>query len=313
MFKNKTAIIIPTKDRRDDLKRLLESIARQDIKPAQTIVVDGSDNPVKDVLETFPGLSIDYIRLTPPSLTVQRNMGIRSLKDEITLVVFLDDDVVLEEGALYNMMRFWDSASQDTAGAGFNLTNIPYEKSNFFERLFLVTPEKPGTVLRSGFQSKNHFVNKNENVKWLSGGTMVWRRDIFSEYSFDEWFSGYAHCEDLDFSYRVGRKYKLYIIASSRAKHFSERLDNSENKEFSFALGKMQVLNRVYLAKKNADFSVLLSYWACFGMFLNNIAKGLLSGNKRYLLRVKGNIAGFLASFYLNPEKSVKLKRWKEC
>src|SRR4030042_1448614 len=132
---------------------------------------------------------------------------------------------------------------------------------------------------------------------------MVWRKKVFNEFTFDEWFSGYGHCEDLDFSYRVGKKYKMFIVAEARARHLSERLSNTEDRKFSLALGKMQVLNRLYLAKKNRDFLLPLSYWSCFGVLLHNIIKGLSSGNTRYAIRAKGNIAGFISSLYAGKKK----------
>ena len=124
MFKEKLAIIIPTKDRPDDLKNLLESMSMQDVKPVQVIVVDGGARPVRDMLKNFPALRMDYARVAPPSLTVQRNVGIRHLSDEATLAAFLDDDIVLEGESIGNMLKFWEGASSDTGGAGFNITNI---------------------------------------------------------------------------------------------------------------------------------------------------------------------------------------------
>lgn len=308
MFKEKLAIIIPTKDRHKDISCLLESILSQGVKPTQIIVVDGGSKPVENLLKRYSTLEIDYIRSLPPSLTVQRNVGLKKLKDEVTLVSFLDDDVVLGREALKNMMRFWDNKSQDIAGAGFNLTNVPYRGSVFMEKLFFVNPEKPGAVLRSGFQSKNHLVKETTPVRWLSGGSMVWRRSLFGEFQFDEWFEGYGHCEDLDFSYRVGSKYKMFIVADANAQHFSENMTSQENIEFSFILGKMQVMNRLYLVRKNTDLSLLLSYWSCFGVFVHNAFVGLIKGRKRYLLRARGNIEGFISDI-LRQKKEIETKR----
>jgi len=119
---------------------------------------------------------------------------------------------------------------------------------------------------------------------------MVWRKSIFDKFIFDEWFSGYARYEEVDFSYRVGKEYKMFIVANARLKH----LNSLENAEFSFSLGKMQIVNRVYFVKKNPDLSIFLCWWACFGFFLNNLIKRLPYCNRRYILKTRGNIAGFI-------------------
>jgi len=106
MTREKVAIIIPTKDRPGELKALLESVSTQEVKPVQIVVVDGGDVPAENSLKRFSGLNIDYTRVIPPSLTVQRNTGITKVHREATLVAFLDDDITLEAGALKNMMDF---------------------------------------------------------------------------------------------------------------------------------------------------------------------------------------------------------------
>jgi glycosyltransferase involved in cell wall biosynthesis len=301
MFKEKLAIIIPTKDRPNELRRLLESISIQEVKPVQIVVVDGGDAPVENLSKKFSGLNIDYARVIPPSLTVQRNTGIRKVQHEATLVAFLDDDITLEAGALKNMMNFWESASEDTAGAAFNPTAETYEKPALMEKIFFVNTEKPGKILPSGFQSRPYSLIKNTQVEWLLGCSMLWRKIIFDEFMFDEWFTGYARYEEVDFAYRVGRRYKMFVAREARVKHPYDRLEDTS---FSFSLGRMQVANRLYLARKNPGLSLLLCFWACFGLFINNMIKALLRRDKRYMLRSKGNVAGFF--YFLLPFRVLK-------
>ncbi len=290
MFKEKLAIIIPTKNRPAELRRLLESVSAQNVRPDQIVIVDGGNIPSEEIPEKFPDLKIDYIRTVSASLTLQRNIGIRELKRGVSLAAFFDDDIILEESALENMLNFWETAPENTAGASFNIINVPYKKSNFLEKVFLVNAEKPARILRSGFQSRFSFQNETAPAQWLVGCAMVWRKSIFGEFMFDEWFSGYARYEEVDFSYRVGRKYRMFVVAPAGVKH----LNGPENIDFSFSLGKMQIVNRVYFVKKNPGLSVFLCYWACFGLFLNNLSRGLFCLDRRHILRCKGNAAGFM-------------------
>lgn len=290
MVVEKLGIIIPTRDRPEQLRRLLENIATQEVKPVQIIIVDGSHSPEQKVLEQVSGLTkIDYIRKVPASLTAQRNIGIEMLHSEVTLACFFDDDIVLKQDCLNNMLRFWSGTSEDTAGAGFNLINEIYKKPTLFEKIFLVNADTPSRILRSGFQSKLCFQNKTTSAEWLPGCSMVWRKKIFKVFRFDEWYSGYARYEDVDFSYRVGRKYKMYIVADAQVQH----LNKLESINFSSALGKMEVVNRLYFVKKN-QLCTPLCYWALLGLFLNNVVKALRGVDIRYLYRSRGNFLGFM-------------------
>ncbi len=102
----KLACIVCTKDRPEDIRNLFVSFEKQTRKPDQIIVVDGSDNPIKHVLDGFPSLKIDYITVRPPGLAKQRNAGIKELRPDIHWVGFMDDDLVLEEDCLKNLEIF---------------------------------------------------------------------------------------------------------------------------------------------------------------------------------------------------------------
>lgn len=107
--KNRLAIVIPTKDRPDDLRKLLDSLRSQSRRPDQVIVVDGSNPDVSHVVAEFRELPLDYVRVYPPSLARQRNAGMARLAGDITLAGYLDDDIVLERDAVEAMMRFWEA------------------------------------------------------------------------------------------------------------------------------------------------------------------------------------------------------------
>lgn len=279
-------------NRIDEIVRLLTSIAAQKTDICQVLVVDGGDKAAAAALSRFADtMKIDYIRRIPPSLTAQRNAGIAALNPDATLVAFFDDDIVLDDGSLDEMMRFWERAPVDAGGASFNLVNEIYVKPSRLERLFLVNAVQPNRILRSGFQGKAACVKKTIRAEWLVGCAMVYRRDIFVEYLFDEWFSGYARYEDVDFSYRVGKKYSLYVVAEARARH----LTRMEVVASSFALAKMECVNRLYFVRKHRELSVLLCHWALTGILLNNVCKWVRTMNKRYLYRAQGIIAGFAA------------------
>lgn len=292
MIQEKLAIIVPTRNRPDRLTRLLKSISLQEVYPEQIIIVDGGEISAEQVAGKFPELRIDYFKI-PGSLTSKRNVSIKNLDREITLAAFFDDDVELKKDSLKNMMRFWESAPADAAGASFNNISDMHKKPNLFESVFLLNTIEPGRILNSGFQSKLCSLSKTTPVQWLAGGTTVWKRGVFDEFMFDEWFSGYALYEDVDFSFRVGKKHRLYVVPQAEIIHEFEH----EKAQKSFLLGKIQVVNRLYFVSKNQELSKALCYWACTGLFLKNILLGTVAMKPKYLLRSLGIFAGIISSF----------------
>ena len=70
----KIVFVTPTKDRPDDIRKMLESFSAQGRRPDQIIVVDGSGEPVEKVVHEVEGLEVDYLRWTDkPSAAAQRN------------------------------------------------------------------------------------------------------------------------------------------------------------------------------------------------------------------------------------------------
>ena len=294
------AIIIPTKDRPESLARLLQSIAIQSTKPAQVIVVDAGAVLAEQVIKEFPQLPIDYIQ-TSASLTHQRNVGLKMLKKEIRFVAFFDDDVELYAQTTGVAMKFLLKSGSEVAAIACNGINYIRAKTFFLEKLFLISNDGVGVLLPSGFQSRIWPVDNDYQVQWVMGGATFWRRSIFNSYQFDEWFHGYAHCEDIDFSYRVSQKYKFFILKDAKIVHKTASIE----KKSEYSLGKMQVINRLYFVKKSSSLSVPLCYWACSGLFLKNIILGTVSLNCRYLLRGFGVLVGLAESFF-------RLKKVKE-
>jgi GT2 family glycosyltransferase len=286
----KLAFIIPTKGRQEKLNILLDSLNRQTVKPDLLIILDSGINPLEDKVK-FDGLTVKYIHTGPNSLTQARNIGIRNLPRDYHLAGFLDDDVVLCPDALEKMFTFWRGASgEDIAGVAFNVINSrKTRKFWFLKKIFFLGDSHPGNILPSGFHTAVENINKDVWTKWLPGGATVWRVDIFKEFMFDESFKGYGCMEDIDFSYRVGRKYKLISLASAKLFHKPHPINRDE----SFYLGYSEIVNRFYFINKFNEFSNKLFYLAALGRLLENFIYGILGVNSGYLKKAMGNFVGF--------------------
>ncbi len=292
-FRNKLAIIVPTKDREEDLRKLLSSFLRQTDKSARIIIVDGGDKTVKHVVEEFSDLNIQYVRIYPPGLTKQRNAGIKALSDDLTLVGYLDDDIVLEDDAVEKMLAFWESAPVRTGGASFNIVNNIPTTYNWFTRFFCFNNGKQGTILKSGFIVVLYPVLKNTAVEWLCGGATVWKREIIDRFKYDEWFIGCSYIEDVDYSCSVNQEYDLVVVADAKLSHFVSPLDERKN----FPLIRSNVINRHYFVRKHKQYSLPLFYWAVTGQVIGNLFSGLLRNDRPRLLRAFGGISALIGIF----------------
>ena len=279
---------MPTKDRPDDLKRMLTSLAVQSVKPAQVIIVDGSEHPVVDVVAGIEGLPLEYVRHFPPSLAAQRNAGMAALKPEIELAGYLDDDLVIERGAVEAMLDFWLGAGANVGGAAFNIIDHPPVRARRLKHLLLMSSSRPGAMLRSGFPSPIGTVAETTYTEWLSGGATVWRREVITAFAYDEWFLGTGYLEDVDYSYRVSRRYRLAVVADARVQHLTHPVPADRQ----FLVGRSQIINRVYLARKHTGLSVALCAWALLGTSSLNFGLSLLDRDRARLSRLRGNLAG---------------------
>lgn len=284
----KLAFIIPTKGRYEKLKILLDSIEIQTSKPDLIIIVDSNKEYSKNRISnhSFP---IKYLHTGPNSLTEARNIGIKNVPKDFSLIGFLDDDVILSHNALGKMLAFWKGASLDIGGVAFNIINRRKPRKLWFlKKVFLMGDFLAGNVLPSGYQTMVDKVRENTFTQWLPGGVTVWRREVLEKFQFDENLKGYGYIEDLDFSYRVGKEYKLLSLAEAQLIHNPHPIPQKNGVKF----GILEITNRFYFISKHREFSRFLFYWASLGKMLENFVMGGLSFKVGYLKRAWGNILG---------------------
>jgi len=294
-FKHRLSILIPTRDRPEDLRRLLASINGQTVLPERVIVVASGTAASREATSGFPRLNIQYIHVNQAGTSWQRNVGIRSLDPGCTLVGFFDDDVVLEPDALEKMLAFWETAPPEVGGAGFNFNNvldlITQRKwsLNSLVRLYeklVIRNEPRGRVLPSGLPTPIFPTSETVRVDWLETLALTLRREVVEEFAFDDFFAGYSYLEHVEYTYRVSRRYKLFAVSNARVTHYSRPIRNG------YALGKMQVVNRIHFVRKHKELS---SPQCCLALLLHmffNVAVGVLLRDAGYLKRACGNCVG---------------------
>jgi GT2 family glycosyltransferase len=288
-----TAYVVATKDRPGELRRLIVSLERQTEPPGELIVVDSGRSPVELLCQAVRAFPVRFVRALPPSAARQRNLGIAAARPETGLIGFFDDDAVLEATALEAMNRFWRTAGPDVGGASFNMLNHPQPELLRLKLMPLAEAaglysRRPGAVTRAGFQTMIGRPRSNIFVDWLPSGASVWRREVFDRILFDERFEGYGYLEDLDFSYRAGKAYRLAVVAEAGYFHLPAAGGRGNGYEF----GRREVANRLYFVRKNAELSAGRCLLALAVRLAMTLGFAVRDGNPDLLCRAWGNAVG---------------------
>jgi GT2 family glycosyltransferase len=294
-MKEAIALVIATRDRPADLRRLLESLRMQTMQPAEIVVVDAGDEAVEPVLQDFPKLPIRHLRHWPPSAAAQRNAGIRACGPSATLIGFADDDTTFEANSIEAMLDFWQTADPGVLGAAFNMLNCHMPPGQLLKRSRLsrvlgLYSAQSGGVARSGWQSVTGTVDITLFVEWLPTGAVVWRRSALESIRFDEYFDSYSYLEDLDLSYSIGRRGRLAIVAAAGYRHFPSASGRVSPRHF----GRVEVRNRLYFVRKHG-MSVPLCLLALAIRFLMTLSSAVLRFDAGLFARAAGNLEGLIA------------------
>lgn len=297
MNKPSIAFVVPTRNRSEELRRLLESVARQTVHPRQIVIVDASDERTAPNLE-FSELNLLHIFHQPPSAAGQRNAGVLHCDEQADLIAFIDDDVVLHPGALDHMLAFWAKASPDVLGAAFDVTHFPVRQSSVTRRRSRLAqwlglyPSQGGRVAQSGWHSAVGGANSTKYVDWLPTTAIVWRRAVLETHRFDEFFEGYSYLEDLDFSYRLSRRGKLAVVAGTDCSHVPSQAGRVSARRF----GRFEVKNRLYFVRKHG-LSLGRCYLCLAIRMTMSAGGGLIRGDRHLLARAGGNLEELCAPF----------------
>jgi GT2 family glycosyltransferase len=286
------AFVVATRDRSSLLARLLANLEAQTLHPSEVIVVDSGVSSVAGLCRQPRPFSVRHLACQPPSTSRQRNAGVAVVGPDAAFIGFLDDDVLLEPGAVAAMMTFVDAAPAEIGGAAFNMSNHPPLRASRWKSLRLARraglySRRPGEVMRSGFQTMIGTAAENMRTDWLPSGAVVWRREVLRRLRFDEWFAGYGYLEDLDFSYRAGKSWGLAVVAGARYSHHPDASPRPD----AFRFGRKEVANRMHFVRKNPELSPGLCRLALVVRMLMSLSDGIFHGRLQELRRVGGNLA----------------------
>lgn len=300
------SIIVPTKDRPLDLQNCIRSIRDQSVLPKEVIIVDASsDNISAENQKTCKGILEDKLKIiylrSAPRVNRQRNLGADNASSDI--IFFLDDDVVLNEDYSEKILEVYKlkNASQigGVQGSLFKYYN-PVWMNRAFKKLFFMT--RASINEKSRFLPSLGYVYVLEpkgiiEVEAMPAGLCSYYRKVFNEFKFDEKFD---RCTDLEISYRVSRKYKLYQTPYALLIHNHSKATHLDDRH----LNKRIFINIHKLVQKHLPHRLsnwLAYYWSIVGEVILNTAKSCIHLDSGPIL---GTLGGIKYIFTKNMQKS---------
>lgn len=278
----KISVIICSIHRPAILHETVLSIGRQVLQPVQVLVSVPGPQHVLDETRALPGVEV----LTAPTgSATQRNEGLRQVRADADLVVFLDDDIELSRHYLEEMARLFAGKPEIVVASGF-LLHDGGRSTRIEQRDARAQCEAYDDQYRPGEPLSYSTVESGY------GCNMAVRASEAGGCRFDENLPLYAWLEDRDFSHRCTLgKHPPVELKNAVAVHLGWRSGRVSGKRLGFST----VVNPFYLMRKSKTFSlhyIVVHYW--LRCLAGNVL-GIVTGDKEYdrwgLL--KGNLLGY--------------------
>jgi GT2 family glycosyltransferase len=261
------AVVIATMNRPRDLAECLLSLQRQSRRPDLVVVCDASDaEESRMVCERTSreggGFVLRYRRASSRGLTVQSNLAVDLVPDEIDYVLLADDDVVFEPDYLSllsgMLSRDLPHAISGVAGVGRGKGgNAPLWFRGYAFIFLLGNTRAPGRVLASGVNIAPPLEGGCVEVDWLFGCAM-YRRSVFAKIRFAEELAGYGLYTDVDFSMRARAMGRLMVCPSARLIHHRSAIGRLD----AFSAAEMEAVNRYWLVRRHRPSpGCRIAYW----------------------------------------------------
>jgi glycosyltransferase involved in cell wall biosynthesis len=193
------SFIIPAKNEEKMIGACLDAIRNLNYDPDfyEFILVDNDSADNTSTIARAKGAKV----FTLPDVTISalRNLGAKNAQG--SCLAFIDADCVIDENWLRNALPHFEDP---TVGCVGSHPDIPGDHTWVQTTWQLQTQRKRGT----------------KEVDWLPSMNILVRREAFFDCGgFNE---SLATCEDVDFCYRLKRKYKVVMNSNIKSIHFGE-------------------------------------------------------------------------------------------
>lgn len=290
--KPKVCLIFATRGRAELLHHVVAFVGFQTVQPDLIIVSCVSDDDIGD-LPVEDGMLVVKGR---PGLTSQRNHALDHVPEDIDIVIFLDDDFLMNRSWIEEVIRAMASdpgiacVTGTVVADGIRGPGYSFEEGQTILAQSSDVPKKMIVVPTAG----------------PYGCNMAFRRSSIMGLRFDERLVLYGWQEDRDFGGEIwNRGGRVVRINTALGVHLGTKRGRVSGRK----LGYSQVINPCYLVRKNT-MSVRSA--------LDHVARNVVSNVVRSITpepwidrrgRLRGNLIGFwdFLRGRLTPERAEKL------
>jgi len=296
-------LIIPTKNRSNDIQKAIKSVLFQTKLPDELIVVDQSkDNlsklAIKKTVINCQKIKLIYIHDTKiKGLVDAKRVGVENASGDI--ICFIEDDVYLEPSYL-KAIEFGFKKFPKMLGCCGVVTNqsktLPLYSVlfHFFHIGIFADPRVTFNFLPRKLNKKSLILSDK-----LSGGISAWKKNVFNSISFDL-YNDFHMFEDIDFSTRVAKHFGkcLYINPNVRLAHYCSQI----NRDVLDIRQRRKVRESFTYYKKRKDWpsATISFYWLLIGMLLEALFQSFSSVSLKpihgYLLGLQDGYAKKITS-----------------
>lgn len=246
--KLRCSVVIATLDRADDLRLVLECLARQTRPPVEILVCAAGDPaPLSGVLAAHPAA-----RLLPhpvKSSARQRNHAAALAVGDV--VAFLDDDIEFGPELFERLLGELEN-DPGLAGVHPRIRNQERPRPGLASRVYYTLqagrrhPDFGGLLFGPAINCDPVFAPggpARTPAGWLPATCLFLRAGAFHRHRFPE-FSGYSFAEDVHLTARVAREGRLCFVREPSILHHS-RPSEFKSDRAALVVGKLRNLSRV--------------------------------------------------------------------
>lgn len=281
-------LVIPTYKRPDALTATIESVLANSLLPTEILIID-DDTTSSELLTSFTnqaaekGIALTYHKKDHTQLrrglSESKNWAATLATSDI--VLYLDDDVILDTNYCAELMKVWADHADETAliGVGGRISNnrSTGRFEQIYRTLFGLTGECAWDVNAVGFQVWDEGVQETQKSYYLHGGVSSYRRQLLVEQPFAMFSGGRTGLEDVEHCLRTKLAgYHFYYTPHAHLTHHPA----PDGREAVYAAAKKESRNRLEIFARHCDHGSLARLhfvWATIGW----IGKKVLSLQSR--------------------------------
>jgi len=236
------------------LTDMLASVNQQSNYPDQIVIVDGSTNDeTKEALAKKEYKNLFYYKVSDENrgISQQRNFGLTKVSNDMKIVCFLDDDIVLTQDYFQHLIGTYKIYPNAGAVGGYITNEVSWRKLKPNEKVGYRQYEAEGWVRDLGLRnvirkrlgllsnkppcimpefsnglSIGYFppIDNIYKVQHFMGGVSSFTKEVVDTIKFSPYFHGYGLYEDSDYCLRIAKQYDLYVNTAAKLSHYHEPL-----------------------------------------------------------------------------------------